>query len=1256
MVTITVPARTGGSINVDLPSRDGGGSIDINLAARGERPTTEVLTLTTEVMADVTAINAYLSEHAGSTIYVTKGPHRPNYLETGTSIIVPANTTLVALGQVRIYTDNPTRPAILMTGTGGALKGSWYVIGDYIPDGDYQWRDGEDQDNWPVNAKISRMNQSWAAGDADYAAWAIAHHAAHPEYPLMAYNASNWSAAWNASFPHTRWEQSGALKSPNRCAAVASYDADNIVIEDLRISNFISGVMLAGRDGIIASDAVAPDYQTRNIKIGRVRGDLFEFLVLATRQANNTIEEATVEWNGLRIQDKQPHVLYLSNEPADHEWSDATHVGVVRAKGYNGGSVVKAKAQRGFTWGEIYASGSQSAINILEYCTGVGGNVILEDQCESPSPGTNFAVRINFSPGFVIAGKIKVDHRANVDDLRCLSVENSDDVKIVQGVDLSVARATAGQPMCRIRNSKRVSVGTFNYQDANSRDSLLWTLSDSQDDGGNASDNTFEFGDVRGTNRLIEFLGLSANNEIRLDPRRIEDWDAEDALVNSGLGTGNYFVDVSSGNRRVLEITQSTSLSAPASNTLTVPRIDPTEADEEQDLLPTPKLFVNNDTITINGRVYTWKTTLTGAVDEILIPNTGLATTYTQMAGKSLGYLQLAFIDAAINLTSAYGAGIGVIYGSGTLINADVEAEWGGNELNVVAKTGGTGPNAYVCSVSSTATGATWATATLTGGGDFTNSYFNRTLVVTTGASNLVMTLPTSAPEGTWVDVVKDDAATGTVDCGGYALLALRGQRAQIAYEGGEWRATYSAPATIYFSAAGSGTGLSSSSPTTFALAFAAYEQYQSRVKQAYRMEEVGSGTYTFTTSPISLGNVHAGSPLTISFGASSIVQGTNTAETRTAQFARVQMGAELIIFQNECLLRTWGAAVRASYGGRVTLHDSKIKDCVRAASMGYGGRFICESIVDWDGRDLADTAITDSNALLAVIGSTYSCDQGSFGPVARVHHWNRGFVLSEGSSGHMDYLWFDSCDIGYEMGRGAGQPNAIPVRCTNCVVGIKSDGNPLLLSTTEATWIEQFGIGTADECDTTIRLVAGGTTSGIEDGAYDSRPTFSGNQITTSGSSTTGNTTENDTWAPLVVLPKGARAKDWIKTKQHFTFTLTTADCVFRVYADGLLGYVTIPIGTVWADIYVDIDWQDNSTDVGGSIRAECSSANTDGLITTIATRITLATGTNAFPITGSPASTQVQTTMQLGNAGDSYRQIFGEVTHTIAGARYAL
>lgn len=72
-----------------------------------------------------------------------------------------------------------------------------------------------------------------------------------------------------------------------------------------------------------------------------------------------------------------------------------------------------------------------------------------------------------------------------------------------------------------------------------------------------------------------------------------------------------------------------------------------------------PPLFnqsnvANNNTVTIVARVYTWKTTLTGAADEILIG--------------------AAIIDSLTNFKAAINAeaGAGTLYGTGTTINADV--------------------------------------------------------------------------------------------------------------------------------------------------------------------------------------------------------------------------------------------------------------------------------------------------------------------------------------------------------------------------------------------------------------------------------------------------------------------------------------------------------------------------------------------------------------------------------------------------------
>ena len=1248
MVTITVPSRTGGSINVDLPSRDGGGTIDINLATRGDRPTSTAYEL--RDLSNVATVNTYLLAVAtagGREVVVypnANGAHNPNFLESGIEISVPAGVTLRAVGEVTINSDNPTRGVFRLAGDGARIIGPFRLI-----------------------RVAPRVDGGAAAGT--YNAWGTAWNAAYPAYqiPSGEWATKSWRNAWNDNITHSLIGNFGAMNGEGRGSAIWSYDADDLVIDGIFADNFAAIINLQGRNIIGTSYADTYSMQTSGNVVKNIKGDNFDFMVLAKKQRNFLVDNIVSEYIGYRILDKPPHIVYLSGEPTKYEQNWNVHLGNVKAYNYMSSSMVKAKQVRNLTWDNIVGYTCHSAIQ-MGNCTGVGGNVTIYDHSRETDPnGGSFAtaVDLNESPGFVIGGTIEVYQRAGQNGIKALVLDRSNGVQCLGGVKIVCDRTSASGSSILLRESTGCQIGLIEYEDLAAEGAPIISLSDLEEEGGDASSNTFHFGTVTGTAKLATLNGSSSDNKFFVDPSLIDEWDADAALDNTGFGTGNLLIDYVTGTKPPLEVSASTDLTTKARATLTIQRT----AEGDDEAVTAPYLFAHNDTITFGGRTYTWKTALsTGptVANEILIPNAAIVARYPLMTAE-YGYLQLAFLDAAVRGTNYKTAGApGVdpvatpgIYSTGTAAHATVESQWGGARLNLRALTGGTGPNDYTTTVSMTGGYATWENGATTGtfarGGSVDLSLVNRTILVTSGASDLTMTLPTSAPEGTWAEFVKVDTGTGTVDCGGYALLTLKNQRAKISYEGGEWRASLSAPATIYFSASGTGTGLSSASPTTFALAYAMYGQYASRVKQAYRLEEVSSGTYTFASSPISMTNIHAGSPLTIEFDAATIVQGVNAAGTRTSEFARVSMGAELIVYQNECLLRTFGAAIRTSYGGRVTLHDSKIKDCVRGVSIGYGGRFVCESIVDWDGRDLSNAAIADSNALLAVIGSTYSCDQGSFGSGAIVHDWDRGFVLSEGSSGHMDYVWFDDCDIGLEMARGAGQPNATPFRCTNCNIAVKSDNNPPLISTTEATWIEQFGIGTADECNETIRLVAGGTTSGIEDSAFDSRPMFSGNQLDLEAT-VTGNTTENDTWKPLVVLPKGARDRDWIRVKHHVTFSLDNADCVYRVYAAGLLGYVTIPRYTIWADIYIDINWQDSNTDVGGSIRADCCSSNTDGLITVIGTRISLATGTAAFPIAGTPASTQLRTTMQLANSSDNYRQIAGEVTHTIAGARYAL
>jgi len=139
----------------------------------------------------------------------------------------------------------------------------------------------------------------------------------------------------------------------------------------------------------------------------------------------------------------------------------------------------------------------------------------------------------------------------------------------------------------------------------------------------------------------------------------------------------------------------------------------------------------NDDTVTIGSQTYTYKTTLTGAADEVLL---GAA------QANSMENLR-----RAIN-----GDGVaGTNYGTGTVANTDVSATDTGTTVVVTALLGGTGPN----SVATTEVGAntSWGGATLSGGLDenFVILALSELPAQTTAAVGAVTTLGSVVAEHT---------------------------------------------------------------------------------------------------------------------------------------------------------------------------------------------------------------------------------------------------------------------------------------------------------------------------------------------------------------------------------------------------------------------------------------------------------------------------------------------------------------------------
>lgn len=154
----------------------------------------------------------------------------------------------------------------------------------------------------------------------------------------------------------------------------------------------------------------------------------------------------------------------------------------------------------------------------------------------------------------------------------------------------------------------------------------------------------------------------------------------------------------------------------------------------------------NDDTVTIGAQTYTFKTTLTGAADEVLL---GAA------QANSMENLR-----RAIN-----GDGVaGTNYGVGTATNVDVTATDTGTTVVVTAILGGTGPN----SLATTEVGAntSWGGATLSGGVDanFVILGTGELPAQTTAAVGLVTTLGTvvAAHTGTFGTHSLDEVAGGS--------------------------------------------------------------------------------------------------------------------------------------------------------------------------------------------------------------------------------------------------------------------------------------------------------------------------------------------------------------------------------------------------------------------------------------------------------------------------------------------------------------
>ncbi len=115
------------------------------------------------------------------------------------------------------------------------------------------------------------------------------------------------------------------------------------------------------------------------------------------------------------------------------------------------------------------------------------------------------------------------------------------------------------------------------------------------------------------------------------------------------------------------------------------------------DVLTTTQNFADNDTITIGQQVYTLKTALTGAANEVLIGSDAAAT--------------LANLAGALGASAASGQGAGITYGHGTVANSGIDAVASADSLSLTA-VGSSVSSSF--NTSTSAGTAAWSEPTLT--------------------------------------------------------------------------------------------------------------------------------------------------------------------------------------------------------------------------------------------------------------------------------------------------------------------------------------------------------------------------------------------------------------------------------------------------------------------------------------------------------------------------------------------------------------
>jgi hypothetical protein len=707
-------------------------------------------------MASVSALQAAVTANAGKDVFVPSGTWALDFLSSPTEIDISVLGGLFFRPGAELVSNNPVRGIMRASNATGlqvhGFRGRWSFPGG-----------------------LSRPDFAWPANDAAMLAWIAAWNAATGASISTATSSQSFAQRWSAYYtaiPTQAWNQ---ISASGRASGLLLNGCKEISLYDFYANNCVAQINDQG--GVSSGDAL----YNFGTYIDRLKmGDDQRFGYLGKKGVATKIDRVICDVNGTRDNGGAPHIVYFSGNPLstpNAETGAALDIGSVQVTDWGIAPAIKAR-ESSINIGSMIGVRTQSLLGMVN-CTGSIGPVTSVDQClardedDTPTSGSGSKFVLNFVGGRDMKiGRITAQQRASTaplsqDALRAVDLDGCSNMRF-EGIDVSCTRLSTASAMVRMALTTECDFGPGSLRNAGTNTVAMYEMQVDDAVGGTNSDNNFAPVACSTLATVAVIAGSSKRNRFTVDPRQLTDGYVEGTTVaDTSFGASNNIV-LTTG-ERVVPLSAAPSFETKANDLFVMSRTDDPDADD-----PTDLNFTNGATVTVAGRAYTARTTLTGSGNEFKIATSGEGGCVTSIKR----------LRAAMNNELLSGAGAGVIYNNGGTQHTTYQGISSGRTLAVAKRTAGASSDA----MATTETNGAWVAGVSVGGGLLDTALLNSTLAITTAASTITVSMSVAPSKGSTLAIEKVDSGAGTVAALSLATLSRQTDRVRMTHDGTAWR------------------------------------------------------------------------------------------------------------------------------------------------------------------------------------------------------------------------------------------------------------------------------------------------------------------------------------------------------------------------------------------------------------------------------------------------------------------------------------